>query len=371
MYFDFEGRNFDTPTIESAISWREQVLVAVFGHILVVLLAIFLPRLEFVQNFQEQRLERLAEEAELRAQQQLAMASAENAPFVFIAPRVDLEASEVPRPDAPPSDLDRVAQSPLRTLDAENSLPVAEGNSTEFVESENLDDVADPLAPLELEDDGTDSGEDEVLPEPDDDGTRLVDATTGQEEAEEAPDLVTDDPGAVVGGPSSVGRFADSSLVGLGRGPGDPDPLRLHPELRADGLLGDAVRNLRPSIRRYSFDNPRGNPGRYGGDIQFDSKGIDFGSWIRRFRAQVYRNWILPYRVLTDSGHVVLTFNIHRDGAMTDLSVMQPSRVDPFNHSATNALRLSNPTQPLPTEYPDDQVLFTVTFFFNEIPPDR
>ena len=78
----------------------------------------------------------------------------------------------------------------------------------------------------------------------------------------------------------------------------------------------------------------------------------------------------MPYRAFTDSGCVVLTFNIHRDGSMTDLSVLQPSRVDPFNHSAANALEESNPTQPLPTEYPDDQVFFTVTFYFNQAPPE-
>ena len=35
----------------------------------------------------------------------------------------------------------------------------------------------------------------------------------------------------------------------------------------------------------------------------------------------------------------------------------------------SNALAASNPTQPLPPEYPDDKAFFTVTFFFNETPP--
>ena len=92
---------------------------------------------------------------------------------------------------------------------------------------------------------------------------------------------------------------------------------------------------------------------------------------IRRFVAQIRRNWFVPYRVWTDSGHVVLTFNVHRDGRLTDLTVVRPSRIDPFNHSAANALRASNPTQPLPDEYPDDLAFFTVTFYFNETPPGR
>jgi TonB family protein len=66
---------------------------------------------------------------------------------------------------------------------------------------------------------------------------------------------------------------------------------------------------------------------------------------------------------------VTLTFNVHRDGRITDLTVMQPSQVDAFNSSAFNALQGSNPTQPLPPESPSDKAFFTVTFYYNESPP--
>ena len=36
--------------------------------------------------------------------------------------------------------------------------------------------------------------------------------------------------------------------------------------------------------------------------------------------------------------------------------------------AAVNALIASNPTQPLPPEYPDDKAFFTVTFYYNESP---
>ena len=45
-----------------------------------------------------------------------------------------------------------------------------------------------------------------------------------------------------------------------------------------------------------------------------------------------------------------------------------PSDIDAFNNSAFNALLGSNPTQPLPPEYPSDKAFFTVTFFYNEQP---
>jgi TonB family protein len=67
-------------------------------------------------------------------------------------------------------------------------------------------------------------------------------------------------------------------------------------------------------------------------------------------------------------GHVVLQFNVHKDGSISDLAVVQPSAIDAFNNAAVNAIRGSNPTQPLPPEYPTDKVLFTVTFYYNESP---
>jgi TonB family protein len=70
-------------------------------------------------------------------------------------------------------------------------------------------------------------------------------------------------------------------------------------------------------------------------------------------------------------GHVVLTFTINREGRLSDLSVRRPSAVDAFTNSAFNAMSLSNPTHPLPPEYPEEFVVFTVTFYFNETPPSR
>jgi TonB family protein len=94
---------------------------------------------------------------------------------------------------------------------------------------------------------------------------------------------------------------------------------------------------------------------------------------VRRFIAQVRRNWepLIPQAAWTLRGHVVLTFNVHKNGAITDLQVIKPSAVGAFNSAAFNALGLSNPTMPLPPEYPSDRAFFTVTFFYNETPPGQ
>ena len=136
----------------------------------------------------------------------------------------------------------------------------------------------------------------------------------------------------------------------------------------ASGGLGDTLRNIDQMIKRERFDNPTGGPNIDDPQISFDSKGVDFGPWLTRFVAQVKRNWLIPYAAMTMKGRVVMTFYVHRNGRISDLKVVRPSDVGAFNTAAFQALVQSNPTLSLPPEYPDDKVLFTVTFFYNERP---
>ena len=118
------------------------------------------------------------------------------------------------------------------------------------------------------------------------------------------------------------------------------------------------------------FDNSQGG-GQFGSAIQFDTKGVEFGPWVRRFIAQIKRNWFIPYAAMSLRGHVAISFNVHKDGTITDLAVVGASPIDAFNNSSFNAIAASNPTMALPPEYPSDKAFFTITFFYNETPPSR
>jgi TonB family protein len=133
--------------------------------------------------------------------------------------------------------------------------------------------------------------------------------------------------------------------------------------------LSEALRNLQRYVQNEQFDNQKGG-GTFGPAIQFDTKGVEFGPWVRRFVAQVKRNWepLIPLAAMSMSGHVVITFNVHKTGSLTDLAVVQPCPIEAFNTAAYGALVSSNPTAPLPPEYPSDKAFFTVTFFYNEEP---
>ncbi len=348
MYFDFESRRFETPTVESAMSYRECALLSFFTHLLIALLVLLGPRLPFVQEAMERRAERLAELAELAAAEQLALRQVpDDAPtFIFVDTLVD-PLAPAPPPAADLSDQDRVAQSPTQADDPLNDLPNAEGNTFEFVQTPDPDEGLDPLTSL-----GDDPEALEAVMEAASDGAE--DGAPEDDPAEESG--AASEPGEGVG--EATPLLAERrEFTPLGDRPGT--------------ILNRALRGLDSVARNRRYYNLRGRTDDYGPDIQFDAKGVDFGSWLARFRSQIYRNWFIPYAAMSMSGNVVLTFNVHMDGTLTDLAIARPSTVDAFTNSAYNAIRGSNPTYPLPPEYPDDSVFFTVTFFFNERPPNQ
>jgi TonB family protein len=345
MYFDLEDRVFDTPTVESAMSWRERGLLSLFAHVALVLVVLFGPRLPFVQDAAERRAERL--EAAAAAEQLARIEQVREPQFVFVAPFVDTPSIEPPS-QAVLSDLDRTAQSPTEAETPLNALPNADGNTFEFVQAEELSDGLEPET--------NDGAERDALNADATEPVEGVDDGAFDPPEVEAPEASPGDGGAVTNP-----LLADGSAA-------TPEP-ELTPNPGA--LLRQAERVAQTVARGRSFANLDGRTDEYGPDIQFDSKGVDFGSWIRRFRAQIYRNWTLPYAAMSMHGNVVLTFNIDREGTLTDLTVRRPSTVDAFTNSAFNAMSWSNPTHPLPPEYPEESVLFTVTFYFNERPPGR
>ena len=309
MYFDFEDHRPDTPTIPRPMSRREVVLITINLHLVIAMAILLGPKLPFIKALEARR-----EMAQAEMQRQLEQQK--SARFVFVEPRVDLRAPTPPQ-RADLSDVDRRARTVERAPKPTNSMPFSRGNSPERMESA---DAAGPRGPA---------------PEP-------------------SPPAPEPDPSSLT---------MPDSLSGAPKPPAASDPRS------STGVIADAIRNVQKYTRKETFSNLGG-----GGlqdvapSIQFDTKGVEFGPWLRRFVAQVRRNWFWPYAAMSMHGHVVVTFYVHKDGRITDLTVLKPSQVDAFTHSGRNAIAASNPTIPLPPEYPDDKAFFTVTFYFNENP---
>jgi TonB family protein len=314
MYFDFDDRYTGVEPIGHAISRREGVVMSVVVHLMVIAAVLMLPPLvDTPTEGQEEVIERLQTPPD-----------EDEARFVFVQPRVDMPAERPPE-RAELSDLDRRAQAPELPTVPSNPLPFARGNSAERIES----------AP-ELRARGTGPDPEPSEPAPD----------AGEDVIERLPDM--------------------ADRASLTR-PREAPPAR--PE---GGSLGEALKNLQEYVQREQFNNPQGGTNEFGPHIQFDTKGVEFGPWIRRFVAQVRRNWFVPNAAMVMRGRVVIQFNVHKDGRITDLTVVSPASIESFNTAALNALLSSNPTYALPPEYPADQAFFTVTFFYNESPgPER
>jgi TonB family protein len=312
IHFDIDSRYEDELLVGSAISRREGVIFSVVGHILLILALFLVPKLPMFQVSPEELAQRRAEfERKLREQA--------DERFVFVQPRIDMKALQPPE-RAPLSDENRRAQTRETPPAANNPAPFARGNSSEQVEEQNNERAA---------------------------GEQNQNQPTLQPQPE-----------------SQEARVLPPADEGFRR------PPQQTPQPRPSGSLGEALRNLQQYVQKQTFNNPQGGLNQPGAAIQFDTKGVEFGPWLRRFVAQVRHNWFIPQAAMTFHGHVVLTFNIHKDGSISDVQVLQPSDIDGFNKAAIGAITGSNPTEPLPPEYPTDKAFFTVTFYYNE-DPDR
>jgi TonB family protein len=323
MYFNFDDLRPDTPRLDRSLTRLEQILITLLLYAMVVIAALVYPRLPFVREMQARQQEAI-EAARQKQMEDLRS----RAQFVFVQPKIDIE-TKVPPKLAELSDKNRRAQTKERAAQPKNPLPFSRGNSAERVVA---DAMSNRPAPAEK-------------PAPVAKGEADGAAPTPAPQA--APNMLT------------LPSRPDSTIARNNSRP----PLGV-----PSGVLSDAIRNVDRYTGGESLQNVQGD-GDYGPSIQFDTKGVEFGPWLRRFVAQIKRNWFVPYAAMSLHGHVVLQFNVHKDGSISDIRVAQPSAIDAFTNSALHAIQLSNPTVPLPPEYPDPQAFFTVTFYFNETPP--
>ncbi len=290
MYLDLEDYRPDTPRVPTAISLREGILLSILFHALLVIVYLVMPEMRF------------ADRAAM-----VPVSPQDPVEFVQMVPRTELRAA--PKPQAPASDLDRRAASPVIPPAPQNTAPFSRGDTPEKVVGAPDEKPAGPNGPTPA----------------------LAASST-------IPDSLT-------------------------KITADAAPTATRP---AGGGLGASLRNLQQFLQNQNFENSQGGQTDKNADIQFDSKGVEFGPWIRRFITQVKRNWFVPQAAMSLKGRVVIQFYVLRNGTITDLKVVQPSPIEAFNISAFNSLKLSNPTMPLPPEYPDDRAFFTVTFHYNE-----
>jgi len=98
--------------------------------------------------------------------------------------------------------------------------------------------------------------------------------------------------------------------------------------------------------------------------IQFDTRGIEFGPWIRRYIRYLNTFWIV--RDLSTAGRVVVTFHLSRNGTVSDIDLVNLTSVEEFATAARAAVDTTR--VPLPQDYPEERARFLITFIYNAAP---
>lgn len=157
-----------------------------------------------------------------------------------------------------------------------------------------------------------------------------------------------------------IGGHGSSSSGGSSssRGSGHYAPV---PSLAPTGGGGSSGSRLSKGSSGYG--NP-GNPGGGGGAPGIDSvREPDFGPYMRELQRRIKMNWDPPKG--NESKRVVLLFKIARDGRLLSVRVFKSSGIPNADKAALNAVELTAPFRPLPTDFRGASIDIQFTFDYN------
>jgi len=110
------------------------------------------------------------------------------------------------------------------------------------------------------------------------------------------------------------------------------------------------------------------------GPISFETTWYDWGDYAQSMVARIRVNW---YNVMPDllrtgmQGVVTIRFTIHRDGQISDITILNTSGIPPYDFAAKKAIENSSPLNPLPKDFPMASERVTAMFYYNLEPPAR
>ena len=110
------------------------------------------------------------------------------------------------------------------------------------------------------------------------------------------------------------------------------------------------------------------------GPISFESSWYDWGEYAESMVSRIRVNWYnnMPQIIQTGlRGVVFIRITIHRDGRISDVTILSSSGVPPYDFAAKKAIELSSPLNPLPKDFLNDTERVTFGFFYNQEPPNR
>lgn len=110
------------------------------------------------------------------------------------------------------------------------------------------------------------------------------------------------------------------------------------------------------------------------GPLSFETQWYDWGEYAQSMVSRIRVNWYanMPQIIRTGmKGVVTIRFTIHRDGQITDVTILKSSSVPPYDFAAKKAIELSSPLNPLPKDFPNQTERVTAMFYYNMELPRR
>jgi TonB family protein len=110
------------------------------------------------------------------------------------------------------------------------------------------------------------------------------------------------------------------------------------------------------------------------GPLSFESQWFDWGDYAEGMVSRIRVNWYanMPHLIQSGlKGVVTIRFTIHRDGTITDVTILQSSGVPPYDFAAKKGIELSSPLNPLPKNFPNETERVTCMFYYNLELPKR
>lgn len=105
-------------------------------------------------------------------------------------------------------------------------------------------------------------------------------------------------------------------------------------------------------------------------EILGDTRGIDFGPYVRRIRKKVEANWYrrVPLSAEEKKGEVVIELAITTDGKLTNMRLVAGSGDEMLDRAAWEGITLSSPFPSLPSEFTRPYLTLRLHFHYN---PDK
>lgn len=109
------------------------------------------------------------------------------------------------------------------------------------------------------------------------------------------------------------------------------------------------------------------------GPLSFETQWYDWGDYAQSMVSRIRVNWYANMPPLFKSGIpgvVTIRFTIHRDGSISDVTILKTSGHPPYDQAAKKAIEQSSPLKALPADFPNPTERVTCMFYYNMSIPE-